>query len=159
MSFPTQSCNLVGAQVLTATDLGLSGNLASGASTDSIAFSTGVPATVLVIASASAGGSTSALKLKVGATAAITMSSGTTDVTVPSLGSNYNTINTTTASPFVRLRLTDTLNSTSYSVLSVFVLYGLTAGEDSTNGIRAGLGAVSSTKIGDGSGTLTLSSQ
>ena len=157
MSLPTQSNNLVGSQVFCATDLGLSGNLASGASTDGTGFSTGIPATVLVCATASAGGA-SVLKLKVGSTAAIDMTSGTTNATVPAGGSNFVTINTTTANPFVRLRLTDSANSSSYSQLFMFVLYGLTAGENGID-VRTGYNACASTKIGDGGGVLNLANR
>lgn len=157
MSFPTQSNNLVGSQVFCATDLGLSGNLASGASTDGVAFSTGIPATVIVIASASAGGAAT-LKLKVGSTSTIDMTSGTTDKIVPTLSQIYNTINTTTANPFVKLRLTDGGSSSSLSQLTVFVLYGLTAGEDWFS-VRTGYSACASTKLGDGTGNVNLANQ
>lgn len=159
MSLPTQKCNLGGTQLFGLTDLGLSANLASSASTDSVAFSTGCPATVLVIAAASAGGA-STLKLKVGSTSTIDMTSGTTDKIVPTLSQNFNYINTTTTSPFVKLRLTDGGSSTSYSIFTAFVFYGLTAGEDGM--ISVALNAVASTKINgtsDGSGVLTLSNQ
>lgn len=157
MSFPTQACNMVGAQMLSLTDLTLPATIASGGSSDSVGWTTGIPATVLVVATASSGAG-GILRLKVGTSAAIDMTSGTTDKAYAAFGSQYNTINTSTANPFVRLRVTDTSGSSGFSQFAVFTFYVLTQGENWTD-IKSGVNACASTKLGDGTGIANLSPQ
>lgn len=154
MSQPLQRCNLVGSQLLSNTDLQLQSSQGSSSTQDSLAFSTGEPATLIVVATMASGGAS--LKLKTGASSAITMSSGTTDAVVPYNGTNFNTINTDATNLYVRLRTTDTGgNSAAFTNLSMLCLYGLTAGEN-WHSVTSGHMAVASLVRGDGSGVISL---
>lgn len=155
MSLPTQACNLVGSQCFTATDLGLAQALASGAISTSTPFSSGIPATILLIGKLASAGSVVA-NIATSASSSITFTSGAS-ATFSGTNRNYNTANTSTSALFVGIRLTDGGNSANFQggEFSVFCLYGLTTGEDAYS-VTDGFRACASTKIGDGSGVLTL---
>lgn len=153
MSLPTQNNNLVGSQLLNLTDLALPTSLASASSKDSVAVSTGIPASVFVLGVLASGQGT--IKLKVGATSTIDMTSGTTDFAVPANGRTFANINTAASTLFFKVRLTDANWSSAYSSLGVFVLYGLEPGEGWKN-VFAGYMACANDKLGDGSGVVDL---
>lgn len=153
MALPTIFNNVVGSQLLNITDLALPTALASGQSVDSVQVFTGEPASVYVLGVLSSGQAT--IKLKVGTSSTIDMSSGTTDFAVPVAGRTFGTINTSSTNAYVKIRLTDANWSCAFSSLGVFVLYGLTAGEDWHN-VSRGHKAVSSSKTGDGSGVISI---
>lgn len=155
MALPLQDTNVVGSQCFSLTDLALQSSMASATSQDSTQFSTGVPATVLVLATLASG--QAVVKLKVGTSSTISMTSGTTDVTALGTTPVYNKINTTSSNLFARVRLTDSNWSCAFTDLTVFVLYGLTAGETWPHLRSAAPNAVASSKTGDGSGVVSMS--
>lgn len=157
MSFVTNGtspggCNIVGALASSITDLSLANSLASSGTTTSIPWNPTLGATVLVLGKTASGSVT--CSLKTGSASTIDMSSGTTDVTMGTSG-NFNRINTSLASPWVRIKLTDGGSSSSFvgGTFLVFSLVQLTDGEN-WHSVRSGQMAVASTIRGDGVGTI-----
>ena len=152
MSFPTQSNNLVGSQVLSQTDMGLPQSFASGAGTTGVAFSTGIPASVYVLGKTASGSATCYMGIGAASSSTFTGGASATFTTT----NNFNKINTTTTNLFVRVAVTDTGSSSSFvgGTFTCFALYGLTTGEDEKS-VRVGYGACASLLRGDGSGVFS----
>lgn len=150
MSFPTQSCNLVGSQVLSQTDMGLPQSFASGAGSNGVAFSTGIPASVYTLGKTASGSAT--CYMGTGAASSSTFTGGASATF--STTNNFNKINTSTTALFCRVSVTDSGTSSSFvgGTFTTFVLYELTMGENWYS-VRDGFEACSSLLRGDGSGT------
>lgn len=168
MSLPTAEQNGVFTHVYPITDLGMDTSLADTETSTGTNFSTGIPATVLVVCSLTTG----AGNLK------IDVNGGTADFNSPdktltlsgtgrlvewvntSLTYDDSDVHTTTISSnllYVGLKAT-AANAAGlvFNEFAVFVLYELTPGEDWFLGLRASANAVANRTVGDGSGVVTM---
>lgn len=172
MSVPTVQQDGVFTHVYPVEDLGLVATYAastSGLNYDGTVFSTGMPATVLVLTKLSAGSGT--LKIAVAASG-VTPDFSSPAVTLSLTGTSMQVANTNTAftysdssgstttisvdQRFVGIRLTPGGTGMTISQMAVLVIYELTPGEDWFLGLRGSANAVANRTVGDGSGVLAL---
>lgn len=154
MALPNNDNNLVGSHVLPITDMGLSTTLSANASDTGTAFSTAVPATIVVVSKLSAGDGT--LKVDVAATAAdIDFSSPTATLSLTGTSRQVVSVDTTTSALFANIQQIAGSGGVTFEELAVLVLYELTTGEEWEN-IRSGHNSVANNTIGDGSGVFSL---
>ena len=152
---PDNGGTLAGAQVYPVADLALANSLAATASLTSTPFFTGNPATVHVFGKTASGSVT--CKLAIAATSgALNFASGTTDATFTSSAVTVDIVDTTAASLWCGIKLTDSGTSSSFvgGTFYILVVYGLTAGENWSS-VKTGRLATASTVRGDGSGVIT----
>ena len=159
MPLPLVRNDCVGSQVLPATDLGLASLLASGTSASAnAAFTTGEPTTVFALATVTSGSTGTAT------VSLVTMSSTTMSPNAPALVASVNvapgtsawtSLATTFANPYCGLVVAaNAAGPVTFSVLNLYVLYQLTAGEN-WHSVLSGHNAVASRLRGDGTGTVT----
>lgn len=175
MALPLSEQNGVFTHVYPVGDLGLTPTgativLGSSATVTGTVFSTGVPATVVVIAKLSSGAGTLNVQV-VGDGVSPTFSGGdNTAITLTGTGYVVGVVDTSftydDSSPstttisvdkrFVATQIVDGGSGMTITKLALLVMYELTPGEDWFLGLRGSANAVANRTVGDGSGKVYL---
>jgi hypothetical protein len=154
MSLPQKEANLVGTHVYPVADLGLSASLASGSTDTGTTFSTGMPATVVLLSKLTSGSA----DIKIDrASAAGSINFSSPDVTLACSGTSLQvaSLDTTSSELFVGIQQVTSGSAAVWNQLAVMVLYELTAGEDWFS-VRSGANAVGNNTVGNGGGEVPL---
>lgn len=172
MSVPKQEQNFVGSHVYPTTDLGIPVTLTGGQTVTGTQFSTGIPATLIVICQLVTGAGT--LHVEVGAEGFTPGYSGGNDTAVTLTGTGVigavvntafvyddSSILTTTISTDKRFVATEVINTNggdilTFSKFAILVCYELTAGEDWFLGLRSSAWSMANKTVGDGTGLMSL---
>jgi len=153
MSLPSQEANICASHIYPVADLGLAVTVTSAATVAGTPFTTGYPATVLVLSSLTSGSGT--LKIDVADTAAdVSYGSPTASLSCTGTGQQCITVDTNSADCFVGIQQSS--GSTAvWNQLVVLALYEMTAGEDWYS-VRSGINSVGNDSLGDGAGNVPL---
>lgn len=170
MSVPKTEQNFVGTHIYPVTDLGYTTTIGNGATVVGTQFSTGVPATIIVLCQLLTGAGT--LHVQVGASGftptysggddtALTLSTSLVAGVVNTAFTYDDTTRTTTISVDKRFVASEVINTNGGNVLTfskfaLLVCYELTAGEDWFLGLRSSMNSVVNNTVGDGSGLMYL---
>ena len=152
MSAPSKSINVLAAHMYAVTDLGMTMSLASSATSTSSTFSSGIPATIVVISKLSAGSGD--LKIDRAAIAS-SVAFSSPDVTLACSGTSYQVaiLDTTSSELVVGLKAEPGGSGMTFSKLAVLVCYEATKGELNAM-IEAGVNFMANTTVGDGDGLI-----
>lgn len=165
MALPINDQNLTGSHCYPIQDLGLTATIANSASSAVASFSTGFPATIVVLSSLVSGGGTLYLSRADAAANLNFNASPTVSLTLSGTSLQATTLDTTSAALYGGIRIVAGATGPGFTNLAVLVLYELRGGEDWFS-VRAGsLNAVGGTwgNVGydptgyqDGSGVINL---
>jgi hypothetical protein len=154
MSLPQTEQNAVCTVVRPIADLGLASTVTSAANVTSTPFTTGCPATVIVISKLTSGSGTLTID-RAASAGAINHGAPDNTLSVSGTAHQVSVLDTSSSELFVGLRQSSA-GSAVWDDLVVLVLYALTDGEE-WFAVRSSANAVMNDTVGDGSGVLDMS--